>query len=198
MLLTASICPAAAHSSGQPRATPPQYATENYGLTFHVPPSTTYCPLPKGWVGSDHGTVIFLERPKRCGGTGYPSSSRGYEPADLATINIFYGYWLGEDETPAAPCQQIGTTMFLGARHPVCEERRGEQITRWVTARYQADGPAEATLTLTTRTARLQSDMATFQKTAATVRTCKTVWTAPKGRFTTGHGLPCPKGSRWF
>ena len=73
---------------------PPVYVSPNYNLSFRSPPGAYYCPLPKGWVGSDHGTILFLQRPARCGGAGYPSSSRGFEPAGLSRIDVYYGYRL--------------------------------------------------------------------------------------------------------
>ncbi|WP_206244631.1 hypothetical protein [Novosphingobium terrae] len=198
MLLMPNLSPAESPIWHLPHIAPAHYASSNYGITFHVPRLATYCPLPKDWVGSDHGTIIFLERPKRCGGAGYPSSSRNYEPDNLAAIDLYYGYWFDEGDAPASPCHQVATIIFLGTSRPVCEERKGRQITRTVTARYQADAPAQAVLTLRTRHNRLQSDMITFQKTAATVRSCKVAWIGPKGSVSAGHGLPCPKGSRWF
>ena len=180
-----------------PRLAPAQYTTHNFGLTFRVPREATYCPLPKNWVGSDHGTTVFLEAPRRCGGVGYPSSSRWFEPRSLARMELFYAYWMGEDEPPDGPCHKVGSTIFLGARRAVCEERKGGSVIRTIKARYFADEEAQAILILITRAARLQSDMETFRATAASFRTCKLVWHAPKGTFTMGHGAPCPR-SGWF
>lgn len=185
-------------SPGEAKTAPAEFKTPLYGLTFRVPRSATYCPLPKDWIGSDHGTTIFLEKFARCDGAGYPSSSRSVEPDDIANISIYYDYRMGEDERPAPRCHGVGTILFLGARRAVCEERDGRRITRWVTARYRADIEAEATLTLTTRANRLPSDMAVFTRTAQTVRTCKSVWRERKGRFAIGQGPLCPKAARWF
>ncbi|WP_395622262.1 hypothetical protein [Sphingomonas daechungensis] len=87
---------------------------------------------------------------------------------------------------------------FLGAKRRVCEERRSGYIIRTIKALYVADLDAQAYLTLITRPERLRQDMATFQSTAATFRTCKTIWSEPKGRFSIGQGAACPKEARWF
>ena len=181
-----------------PRLAPAQYATENSGLRFRVPKGSTDCPLPKDWVGSDHGTTVFLEGPRRCGGAGYPSSSRAFEPEDVARLDLFYAYWMAEDEPHDDPCQKVGSMIFLGARRAICEERKEGFIIRSVKARYFADEEAQAILSLITRTERLQKDMETFKTTAASFRTCKSIWHGPKGRFTIGRGALCPRRSRWF
>lgn len=188
----------ASDSTVAPLAAPAEFSSSQYGLTFHTPVASTYCPLPTEWVGSDHGTTVFLESPTHCGGAGYPSTSRAFEPDDVARIDLFYSYRSGDDELPAPPCQRVDTLIFLGAQADVCEERRGALVSRSVIARYSADVPAQAILTLTTREERLTADMATFRRTAATFRTCSSVLRGPKGRFTIGVGAPCPKASFWF
>ena len=72
------------------------FTSVNYPMTFKAPASAFFCPLSPDWVGSDHGTTVFLARPKACYGAGYPSSSRGFEPGDfprivlgVATMSIF-------------------------------------------------------------------------------------------------------------
>ncbi len=200
--LTGVLAPVPGVHTLAPRIAPAQFATSQYGLTFRTPKSATYCPLPKNWVGSDHGTTVFLEKPKRCGGAGYPSSSRGFEPADLARLELFYSYRSSDDELPVPPCRRVASVMFLGARSDVCEERHGTLIIRTVTAHYRADDRAAATaqavFTLTTRADRLAGDWAVFRQAAATFRTCSSALQGLKGPFTTGVGARCSKASRWF
>ena len=194
----------AAPLTSRPRLAPRQYTTFEHGLTFQVPKSATYCPLPTDWVGSDHGTTVFLERPRRCGGAGYPSSARSFEPEYLARIDLFYGYSTREDEamdedkSSARPCRRVGMVLFLGARREVCEERKGGFVIRSVKAYYPADGESEAVLTLITRPERVRRDMPTFEAAAASFRTCKSIWKGPKRPFTIGYGVRCPRGSKWF
>jgi hypothetical protein len=198
-VLVSSAAPVSTISATEAaRAAPSQFATGQYGLTFSVPKGATYCALPKDWAGSDHGTTVFLDKPEQCGGVGFPSSSRGFEPRKLARIELFYSYWMGEDEPRDGPCHKVATIIFLGARRPVCEGRQRGVVLRSVKARYLADIEAEAVLRLVTRPERLRADMRTFERTAASFRTCKTVWHGPNGRFTVGQGALCPRSSRWF
>lgn len=199
---TAGPPPASRPHPLAPRIAPAQFATSQYGLTFRTPTSATYCPLPEDWIGSDHGTTVFLEKPRRCGGAGYPSTSRGFEPAGLARLELFYSYWTSDDDLPVPACRRVASVLFLGARRDVCEVRHGALIRRTVTARYRADDRAAATaqvvFTLTTRADRLAGDWAVFRQAAATFRTCSSIWRGSKGTFTTGVGARCPKASRWF
>jgi hypothetical protein len=65
--------------SAHPLPVPALYVTKNYGLMVRVPPRRTYCPLPADWVGSDHGTTVFLVPPADCAATaGYPSTARSW------------------------------------------------------------------------------------------------------------------------
>jgi hypothetical protein len=188
----------AAPLASPPRLAPARYASDKYGLTFRVPARATYCPLPSEWTGSDHGTSVFLEAPRRCDGAGYPSSSRGFEPESVARIELYYAYWMGEDELPEGPCRRVGSILFLSVRHQVCEQRKSGFVVRRVKARYSADIEAKAVLTLVTRPERLKGDMKTFTTAAASLRTCKSIWHGSKGRFTIGHGPLCPRSARWF
>jgi hypothetical protein len=184
-----------------PKLAPKQFVTAEYGLTFRVPKKSTYCPLPKDWVGSDHGTVVFLERPMRCGGVGYPSSARGFAPGDASRIELFYAYWMAESEPPDGRCRRVGQALFLGKKRPVCETRKGRVITRTISARYFTDLEAKAYFSLVTRPERLSTDMSAFRSAAASFRTCSTVWRDPDRKrraFMTGRGPSCPRHSRWF
>jgi hypothetical protein len=184
-----------------PRRAPAQFSTAQYGLTFRVSSSATYCPLPKDWVGSDHGTFIFLERPRRCGGAGYPSSGREFHPGNAARLELEYFYWDAEDASPEPQCHRVGMVVFLGKKRSVCETREHGIITRTVDAVYFTDVEAKAYFSLVTTPRRLSMDMTAFRGAAASFRTCSEVWHDSKDKrksFTTGRGPRCPKGSRFF
>jgi hypothetical protein len=194
-LAAAGAAPATAEP---PRRTPSQFATGQHGLTFRVPRGTTYCPLPRGWIGSDHGTVIFLERPRDCGGAGYPSSGRGFDPGNVARINVYYSYWMGEDEPPPAPCHQVATVRMLRRMRPVCQSREAGQIVWEVSARYRADLESEAVLRLVTRPERLSLDAPLFRALVASLRTCSEVWRNGRKSFVVGVGPRCPAAAKFF
>lgn len=201
LLLLWTSSASAGHDSPAPRLAPSQFATGQYGLTFRVPRGATYCPLPNDWVGSDHGTTIFFERPRRCLGAGYPSSGRGFEPEKLARFELFYSYWMGEDEPPDPACHRVGQTIFLGTKRPICEERSHGMITFTVSARYFTDIEAEAYFSLVTRPERVPRDLVAFRSAARSFRTCSALWhdsNHKKKDFTTGRGPRCPRASRWF
>jgi hypothetical protein len=200
LLLLGTSCDAArSPDRTDAKPAPREYMSGMYGLTFAVPPGLTYCPLPEDWIGSDHGTTLYLEPPRSCGGAGYSSSSRRYDPRDLARITLYYGYWMGDDAPPPQPCKRVGAIRFLGKARPVCETDEGGLIMRSVTARYMADNEAEAVLALVTRPGRDASDMADFAAVAASMRPCAATHHGRDGsQFTVGTGAPCPATAVWF
>ena len=103
----------------QPRPAPPTYVSVIYGLTFPSPPGTTYCPLPDGWIGSDHGTILFLEPPTGCGDAGYPSSARGFVSRRTPRIQLYYGYVVRDDPV-GQRCPGPPVMEFLGRARPLC------------------------------------------------------------------------------
>ena len=108
-----------------PIPTPPIFVAGDYALTFHTPPDTTTCALPADFVGSNHGTVIFLQPPKDCGGVGYPSSSRSFSE-NVPRIEVFYAYWLGDPGTGPKPCHRvIGRIQFIAKARKLCPDRSG-------------------------------------------------------------------------
>jgi hypothetical protein len=188
-----------------PRRAPPVYATPQYGLTFRSPRGATYCRLPRDWVGSDHGTILFLERPGSCADAGYPSSSRGYSPENLALIGLYYGYVT--DDSPPPPCRAVGRLSLLGRMRPLCRDQIQGLIRLRVSTTYVSDRhmtrsgvPSEAVLTLVTRNSRLARDLVTFRRLAASLRTCSSLWASDNGRppFTVGVGPRCPADATWF
>lgn len=178
-----------------PRSAPPAYATPNYGLTFQVPRGLSYCPLPDGWTGSDHGTTLFLAPPKQCG--GYPSSSRTYAPGLIPHVDIYYGWWLDDGAFPAHPCRRpYGSIRVFGRLYPVCPLRRDGLVGVEIHGQYSLahSDDAEAVFTLLTTSRRLPRDLKMFKALVMSVRTC----TVPGEGERFGTGAPCPKGISWF
>ena len=192
---------AALAAGSSPLPTPSVFVSAQYGRTFRTPPSSSYCALPAVWVGSDHGTVIFLTPPKRCSGAGYPSSGRGFD-GDVPRIEVFYAYDIGDDDADekAAPCHEVGRAVFLGKLRRLCRSSSRRKVEVSVTAKYQADIAAQTSLTLVTSSARLKDDLRRFEALLKSARTCTATWHDDKGgpSVTTGSGAPCPAGARWF
>lgn len=181
---------------------PAQFVTEQYGLTFETPSKSSYCALPEDWVGSDHGTVIFLVPPKRCLRAGYPSSGRGFE-GDVPRIEVYYGYDTREDDANKAPppCTRIGSAEFLGKARPLCRLHIQGRIGIAVEADYPVgNGAAEAVFTLVTTPVRLRADLSKFKTLLESARTCTATWKSSDGGApsTVGSGPPCPALARWF
>jgi len=194
----AGSLPIAAHPP--PKAALGEFASVNYAITFIAPARTTYCPLADNWTGSDHGTVIFLERPRVCLGAGYPSSNRGFEPS-VPRIEVYYGYDLGNDadRTATAPkCHRVGRLTVLGSSHALCRTPDPHRMVLWSRGTYFAGSAAEVVLTLVTTSRRLDTDLSKFRAFAATVRTCKSFERDAKGKtFSWGVGPRCPKED-WY
>ncbi|HWE46562.1 MAG TPA: hypothetical protein VG407_11085 [Caulobacteraceae bacterium] len=190
---------AAVAAAASPRPTPNAFVSEQYGLTFQTPSGSSYCALSDDWVGSDHGTVIFLTPPTRCYGTGYPSSGRGFD-GDPSRIEVFYAYYTAdEDEDTPPPCDQVGQVIFLGEVRPLCRTLSGQRAEVSVSARYEADIPAEAILTLVTSPDRLRNDLRKFETLLKSAMTCTATWRDNKGIFfKTGSGPACPNDARYF
>jgi len=184
----------------RPLPTKGDYATGNYGLTFVPPDQANYCPLPNDWVGSDHGTVVFLEPPRNCYGAGYPSSARGFEPADVPRIEIFYGYDLSEDEDEAKshPCKMMGTATLFGKKTNLCRGKWKRMATANVEGKYMADEPAMLSATLVAKRSDLIRYLPQFIALVASIRTCSEEWKiegADGGKtFIIGQGPRCPSG----
>jgi len=168
-------------------------------ITFRSPHGAFICPLPKDWVGSDHGTTLFLERPKSCSVQGYPSSERNYRgsPANRR-IEVFYWYWMGEDEPPTR-CQQRGTMVLMGRKRPLCKIRESGALKFWSQARYQADTDAAISISLVTRPSTMAQDLRMFRNWAATVKPCRVRWSDSNGKHGAyGQAPDCPKAGVFF
>ncbi len=186
---------AAAAMLSQPIPAPRDYVTQNYDLRFPSPAHTTICPMPDGWVGSDHGTVIFLSPPAQCGGYGYASSDRGSTP-DMPRIEVYYGYWLGEDE-PRRTCRAAGWARLIGRRRRICRSDQEGDVRIEARALYHTDSEAEVDVALVTTPARLAGDLRRFQAFVVRVRTCSVTWFDKSGAHVAGSGPACPPTHWW-
>jgi hypothetical protein len=186
-------------SLGTPVPTPPIFVAGDYALTFRVPVDTTTCTLPADWVGSNHGTVVFLRPPKECGGVGYPSSSRSFSD-DVPRIEVFYAYWDDDLGTGFEPCRRvIGRIKFIAKTRKLCETRQGPDLRISVSARYTADAPAWVELTLVTTPERFGVDLKTFRQLAGSVTPCKVSFSGGAGKSDSiGVGAACPAGGKFF
>jgi len=197
-LVLALIADSAASANG-PEPVPPIFVSDTHGLTFSPPKGSTYCPLPSDWVGSDHGTIIFLEPPRTCGGAGYPSSSRGFQPFNTPRIEVYYSYWDAEDAPAPPSCNPVGDAELFGHDQPVCSARTGALVEKTVRATYMADSESHVVITLVTTANRLQRDTIVFQDMVKTIQTCSSDFRTNNGKsFTVGIGRTCPKDGRYF
>lgn len=186
-----------------PKPAPRIYRSSDKNLTFPSPAGSFYCPLPDDWIGSDHGTVVFLTPPDRCGGGGgYASSGRG--ALNASNIQIYYGYdVLAEDEKPPPdPCEEIGKVRFFGMNRPLCITRTPAHVEVRAEAPYMAEGAdydlkAEAAFTLVTSPDRLQTDLETFKGLLMSTGTCNR--TDVEDGPTYQNARPaCPSDAVWF
>jgi hypothetical protein len=182
-----------------PVPTPPIFIAGDYALTFRTPPNTTTCALPDNWVGSNHGTVIFLQPPKNCGGVGYPSSSRAFSE-DVPRIEVFYAYWSGDPGTGPAPCHKVaGSIKFVAKARKLCQTDQGQYLRISVSARYSADAPAWVELALVTTPSRLDADLRMFRELAGSLTPCKVFWSSSDGKSGSyGVGSLCPADGKFF
>jgi len=193
-LVAAQVCTSVAWASG-PLPPPSRYVTQNYGLTFNIPAAASYCPLPQGWVGSDHGTTIFLERPKAC---DRGNIEREFSPPSVPRIDIYYAYWMGDEEPKPPACDVDGWTTLFGQRHAICFGQTNGMVTEEISALYTFDGPVQVIVTLATTRPRLKQDLIALRALMASMRSCEVTTTNAAGKqFVFGTGQPCPAGA-WF
>lgn len=186
-----------------PRPAPPIFATEEKGLTFRTPSGSTYCPLPDDWTGSNHGTVVFLTPPDKCGGAGFPSISRWFSPANTARIEIEYEFAVGDDGDEARPCHAVGQVQLLSLQRPLCRQDSDGMIVLSAWAPYKSDLAlaSDVYISLVTTRGRLSNDTKTFFALAASIRACSAVWpsSSPKAKpVVTGEGARCPAEGKFF
>jgi len=211
MLALAGLAAAAiAAAETRPRSAPSLFNAGEYALTFHVPKGATYCPHPQNWVGTNHGTRIFLKPPGRCVDADDPSIVQGFAPHTTPRIEVYYWYDVLPDQerAPAPACRPVASTTFLGRSTLVCRDAdwdlpRG-MIALTVSGKYEADVAAEAAVTLITTSERQERDLATFLAVVRSVRPCRQTMISKDlaGRTVStehiGHGPVCPSAGRWF
>jgi hypothetical protein len=181
-----------------PTLAPPVFISGK-AVTFRSPPKTFICPLPKDWIGSDHGTTLFLQRPRSCARQGYPSSERNYRGSlGLHRIEMFYWYWMGEDEPPHK-CHQIGTLAWMGKERPLCLTRVRGALEFWSQARFFADTDSAISIRLVTSSPSIAADLKTFRSWSTTVRACRIHAKNANGKpFTYGPTPDCPSNGVFF
>jgi hypothetical protein len=181
-----------------PEATPRLYVTNNYGLMAKIPKGLTYCRLPEGWSGSDHGTVLFLEPPPACiPSHAYASSSRPtteFAPA----IYLYYEHNVaeidrgsGESSPPRTsaeyarqscdrPYLRIPPGLRLLGRPAVgCRHDDGDRVEIALAALYWSRDEG-VIVTLSTTRKRLPQDLPMLAKVAGAVSVCRPNWDRSK------------------
>jgi hypothetical protein len=183
-------------------ATPaPPIFVSGKAVTFRSPPGTTICPLSDDWVGSDHGTTLFLEPPKGCGGTGFPSSARHWDDDRLTRhMAIFYAYWMGEDEPPPPACQPFDKVTLMGSERQLCASRIPGGMRLWARARYVADSESWMEVSLTTRGETLPEDLRRFRAWTTSIHACRIHWRAEPNakKAVFGPAPDCPPKGVFF
>ncbi len=174
--------------NSKPEAAPSTYSALTYGLTFQTPKNASYC--PRRTLDMDHGTTLFLIMPPAC-------SKRAER---TPSINIFYAYWMDEDEPPNPTCRPLGVAKMFGRSTRLCGFVWRGMKGVWVQRKFDATPEAKVSFSLTTTTARFDADLATFKALLATVRTCTATWGDAKHppQFTVGVGPPCPDNGDIF
>ena len=171
---------------------PPVYVTEIYGFTFEAPRGAYYCPLPEDWIGSDHGTIVFLERPSSCVGAGYPSSSRSFEPQTAPRISIYYSYSMEpEDRPPPEPCQALAgfpTMQWFGQTRRICRSEQDGFVVLTIQAAVGGKPPRDLSVRLVTPREPTYGEFMTFLSLATSIRSC-----GEAGAVRTA----CPAGERF-
>src|SRR5215471_1260715 len=188
---------------------PRLYVTSNYGLRAQIPPNLRYCPLPEGWVGSDHGTVLFLEPPSECiPSAAYPSIIRP-TPEFVPAIYIEYEHSVeidrgnGKSSLPGNTSEvmqqyceksdrQIPSGLRLLRRQAVgCRHEEAGLVDIKLGALYWSN-QEELFVTLHTTRQRLSQDLLIFAKVASGISECKPDWDKSKRAVP-----PCPHAPWW-
>ena len=185
--------------AGGPKPAPPVFVSVNYALTFRSPPNAMICPLAPDWVGTDHGTTIFLAPPGDCGGAGFASSNRGFSNTP-PRIEVYYQYWLHDPNTPPPRCRRtVGSIKLIGKARPLCRAKDNGTLELSASAAYSADARAWVLVSLVTTPDRLKADTAALRNLAASVKPCRQTWSTTDGRSGVfGTGAACPADGVFF
>jgi hypothetical protein len=193
-----------------PQPAPRLYVTDNYGLMARIPPGLTYCRLPDGWSGSDHGTVLFLKPPSGCiPSHAYPSSSRP-TPEFVPAISLYYEHNVadidrGKDESspPRTSVEYAGQSCdrpylripsglkLLGKPAIGCRYDDGDRVDIFLAALYWS-GDEGVIVSLSTTRKRLSRDLPMLATVASAIRVCRPSWDRKD------RGWPaCPNAPWW-
>jgi hypothetical protein len=197
-----------ASTAAVPQPTPRLFLTQNYGIVARLPTGLTYCPLPADWVGSDHGSIMYLVPPSACPEIG--------EMAKAPSIVIYYVFnaadrpnadrppftatELAEDlcRSPNLPIPS-GLVLLrragIGCRHDDAGWVEIELLALFNPERPRADEAPGSILIVSLRTtrSRLAQDLPVFAALAATVRACTPWWSRP-----VPGERACPPGNSWW
>jgi len=214
------VIPSAADDPGvgQPQPTPPLYVTENHGLMASFPPGLTYCALPRDWVGSDHGTQVYLVPPVACGlSTAYQSSDR-FPESRVPTIGLYYAFNVTEIEhkpgqfsPPRTPrevlsmyCAEPHTRapagiQLFGVPATGCLIEHGRSVEVRIAGVYSyataTDGLPDHILlvTLMTTRDRFSNDLRVFKVVVGNIHVCM-----PDAATDATVLRRCPRGAEWW
>lgn len=204
--------------AGRPQPAPPLYVTENHGLMASFPPGLTYCPLPRDWVGSDHGTEVYLVPPAACGvSTAYQSSDR-FPASRVPTIGLYYAFNVVEIEhksgqySPPRTSREVlamyctepharapAGIQLLGVPAAGCLIEHGQFVEVRVAGVYSAASATDEIpdhiliVSLTTTKDRLGKDLRVFKMVAGSIHVC-----TPHGAPDVTGQRPCPPGVTWW
>jgi hypothetical protein len=106
-----------ASTAAVPRPTPRLFLTQNYGIVARLPTGLTYCPLPADWVGSDHGSIMYLVPPSACPEIG--------EMAKVPSIVIYYVFNTADRPNADRPPFTATSSPRISAAAPTCPYRPG-------------------------------------------------------------------------
>jgi hypothetical protein len=210
--MTTTWAPAEA-ASAEP--TPRVFASNNYGVTFSVPPVLFHCPYPSSWVGSDHGANLYLTKPSRCDPGGGEVADDSETPP---LIQVFYAHSVAEypqpdgtTRTPATNREMLAQSCdthaqpspagltLLGHKAAGCLTTKGSQMSLVIGSLY-SEYPGEPSsqpdssliLTLDTTQARYRHDLGLFRALAASLAICTI-----EGEPAHPPRARCPSGPWW-
>ena len=166
---------------------PRRYVTPNYGVRLALPAGLFYCPLPDGWVGTDHGPNLYLVRPD-CADPAGPHIGVDYEH-NVAEHDFGDG-----DERPARTDAELRrfectgragpAVTLLGRRVVACVEAHANAVSVTAWAVYDLEPPEHPrdrgaqtlAVALSTTPRRLAADMIAFRRVAAGASACTPRW----------------------
>jgi hypothetical protein len=190
--------------------TPQLYVTTNYGLMAKIPNGLTYCRLPDGWTGSDHGTVLVLDPPSGCiPSHSYPSSDRP-TPEFVPAISLYYEHNVadieranGDSSPPRTSAEYVkqscekpyaripaGLTL-LGRPGVGCRRDDGDRVEIAMAALFWS-GREGVIVTLSTTLERLSRDSHMLARVTSGLSVCKPEWDKSTRRVPA-----CPDAPWW-